>query len=477
MKRIFIPILSLVLLGTALTFSSCLKKDYDAPPDESNYDPNLAVTTTIAQLVAMPQAEITGDIIISGVVSMNDKSGNYYKKMVIQDSTGGIEVHIDQANLYTDYPVGRKVYIKCKGLYLGSYHALPQLGSTPDGTGAITNINATTVSDYIVKATFPNNIKVDTLNYADLGDPATVANRKRLNTLVAIRDVQFTDADAGAVWAPPSTSQSRGLTTCNPSGKAIIVRTSNYANFQPILTPTGQGYIVGIYTGYDAAAQLVIRDTSDVHFNNPRCGAGGTPPPVDTSAPLITIDSARKIFKGDSLTLGSYRIQGVVISDKSFSNFPNANVIIQQGTSGILVRYDGTHSLNKGDLVNVTITGASMVLYGGLLEVLHIPTSSTTKIGSGTITPRTATVAQISANYQSYESTLVTILNLTFPSGTYSGNKVLSDGTGSITLYTQTYATFSATAMPTGAKTVTGIAGQFNGTKQLQINNPATDIQ
>ncbi len=85
----------------------------------------------------MPQSEITDDVIIGGIVCMDDKSGNYYKKIVIQDETGGIEIEIDQTNLYTDYPVGRKVYVRCKGLFLGNYFDIPQLGATPDERGSL----------------------------------------------------------------------------------------------------------------------------------------------------------------------------------------------------------------------------------------------------------------------------------------------------------------------------------------------------
>ncbi|MEI2750497.1 MAG: DUF5689 domain-containing protein [Ferruginibacter sp.] len=61
---------------------------------------------------------ITDDVIISGVVVANDKSGNFYKQLFIQDSTGAMQLLLDANSLYVTYPVGRKVYIKCKGLTL-----------------------------------------------------------------------------------------------------------------------------------------------------------------------------------------------------------------------------------------------------------------------------------------------------------------------------------------------------------------------
>lgn len=466
MKRIFISMLSLIITGSALTLSSCLKKDFDTPPNESGNDPGLPVTHTIAQLRVMPQAEIKDDITIAGVVSMDDRSGNYYKKIVIQDATGGIEVEVDQTNLYTDFPVGRKVYIKCKGLFLGSYHGLTQLGYTPDERGTLTGIPATMVGEYIVKANFPNPVKVDTLTYDDLKNPSM--NIARLNTLVAIKDVQFADADAGVPYTPPSSSFSRNLATCSASG-GIVVRSSNYAKFQPILTPMGKGVIVGIYTRYDDYAQLVIRDTSDVKFYEERCGS--------SSIPVITVDSLRKQFNGGPSTVNGARITGVVISDKSSGNSQAQNLVLQQGDRGIVVRFTQAHNFILGDSITVNVSNGTLDEYNGLLQISGLQASSAVRWGTGSIAPRVATIQQINSNLEAWESTLVRVTNVSFPSGTFSGNKVINDGTASITLYTIAGASFAGENMPTGTKTVTGIIGQFGSTKQLQVRNPTIDIQ
>lgn len=465
MKRIFLPILSLFLMSVVVNFSSCLKKDYDTPPDESSVDPGLTVTHTIAQLKSLPQMQIDSDVVISGIVNMDDRSGNYYKKIVIQDSTGGLEILIDQTNLYTDYPVGRKIYIKCKGLTLGSYHGLTQLGSAPDAQGSLTMINGTTINNHIVKANFPNVIKVDTLTYNDLKTPGQ--NVARLNTLVAIRDVQFADADAGVPYAPATATFNRALASCSASG-GIVVRSSNYANFQPILTPTGKGVIVGIYTRYDDAAQMIIRDTTDVRMYGERCG--------NASSSLITIDSVRKLFTGGTVTLESHKITGIVISDKTAANQQPQNLVLQQGDRGIVVRFSGSHTFLLGDSITINVTGGALAEYNSLLQISGIQTGAAFKSGTGTIAPRVTTIAQINSNFEAWESTLVKVANVTMPSGTYSGNKVISDGTGTITLYTIAGAAFADQNMPSGTKTVTGITGQFGTTKQLQIRN-ASDIQ
>jgi hypothetical protein len=92
-------------------------------------------------------------------------------------------------------------------------------------------------------------------------------------------------------------------------------------------------------------------------------------------------------------------------------------------------------------------------------------------------------VAQILANFENYESTLVTIDNATLSGngGVYGGNVTLTDGTsGSLTLYTKTGttpATFATSSYPTpGPSSVTGVLQQFNSTYQISIRTTA-DIQ
>ena len=116
----FLSIIVLMAFGT-FVFTSCVRKDHDTPPDQSQYDPGLTVTHTIAELLAMnpeynPSSKddtmlITQDWVISGIVTANDESGNFYKRIVIQDSTAGLQVLIDAYSLYTQFPVGRKVYV------------------------------------------------------------------------------------------------------------------------------------------------------------------------------------------------------------------------------------------------------------------------------------------------------------------------------------------------------------------------------
>ena len=458
------------------SFSSCLKQKYDGPPDTSGYDPQLTVTHTIAKLLQKPQGvAITEDVVIAGLVVMDDRSGNYYKSLVIEDSTAGVQVLIDQNNLYNDYPVGRKVYIKCKGLYVGNYNGNPQLGSNPDNTGALSNIPAILVNDYIVKANYPNPVVPDTFTLAELAN----IDATHLNTLVAIKNVEFDDASAGVPYAQVASlasATSLNLKDCN-GGKAIL-RSSGYAKFQPYLTPAGNGMLVGIFTKYRTDIQLYIRDTSDITFYGQRCdGSGGNNEP----SVITHLDALRSMTPttNDSINvLSQTSITGIVISDKTATNIATANLIIQDGDKGIAIRFTGNHSLSLGDSVTIDITGGKLSWYNNMLQLSNIAVSKAVKYGSGKIvTPRTATLAQCTSNYSNWESTLVKITGVSVTGGgTYSGNKTITDASGSFTMYTRSAATFSAEMVPSSPKTFTGILGIFASTKQLQLRN-LNDVQ
>ena len=66
---------------------------------------------------------IQDDCYIAGRVISNDKQGNFYKSIFIQDEqgNGGIEVKIGAPALYNRYKPGQLVYVRCKGLVLGEY--------------------------------------------------------------------------------------------------------------------------------------------------------------------------------------------------------------------------------------------------------------------------------------------------------------------------------------------------------------------
>jgi hypothetical protein len=484
-----------MLLSTVVTVSSSCNKEFDQPP--VYVPPTVTANATIRQLKALHTTSgnitpITQDLIIRGIVIADDRSGNYYKTIVIQDATGGIAIQLDGNNLYNNYPIGRELFINCKGLYLGDYNRLIQLGGGIDATGTspqLADIPATLFNKYIVKGSFGN---VVTPRVVDVANLTSNMNDTLQNTLIQLNNFEFVVADTNKTFALPNQSPpaSVNFTIRNCSGGSIVMRNSGYANFAGINVPNGNGPVISVYTVFGSTRQLTIRDTSDVKFYGARCtsggggggGGGGT-------VTLRNIADIRALYTGTNTSApASTKITGIVISDRVANNVQSQNVVIQQGNglSGIVVRFTANHTLNLGDSVDIDVSGAALSPFQGVLQLsgTSLTTADITVISTGkTITPRVATVSAIITNRNEWESTLVRIANATISStagANWGGTTKFTDASGAIDHFTRTGtsgATFATTPFPTGARpSITAIVSRFNTTPQVNIRN-TSDVE
>ena len=287
MNKIVKLITAVMLVAAVGTFSAC-KKTFDQPPGAGEV--NIVANTSIDGLKAyhtIPGAydQITDDVIISGIVVANDKSGNFYKQLFIQDTTGAIQLMVDAYSLYATYPVGRKVYVKCKGLTLSDANNNMVMGvkAIVAGLPSMEGIPGGVLDQYLIGATLNNPVTPITVTLADLG---TSLNNRYINALVKLEGYEFIPADTSKPYSDTSaykSTQNRLISLGCGSSISTVVRTSAYANFAGVPLPKGNGSITAIYTIFKSSPtsstttkQLIIRDTSDVQFTNGRCGA---PPP------------------------------------------------------------------------------------------------------------------------------------------------------------------------------------------------------
>ncbi|CAN5123034.1 hypothetical protein BH11BAC6_BH11BAC6_11920 [soil metagenome] len=461
-------IVSLVIAACFITVS-CNKK-FDEPP--VYVAPEITPDLTISDLKAMHTAgkfeQITVDKTIGGVVIADDRSGEFYKSIVIQDETGGISVSIDAYDLYTKFPVGRKVYVKVKDLYLGDYNKLIEIGGGVDNTGSaprLAGITSVLIDQYLIKGSLDNVITPKVVKVSELNDTYQ-------NTLIQLDNFEFATGDTSKTFADPSLGSSAlNFTIKSCTGESIILRNSSYADFAAYNLPNGNGSIIAVYTIFGSTKQLNIRDTSDVRFYNTRCGGGG-----GGTGAVITIADLRAMYTGTDVTLGSNKIGGVVISDAAAKNISTGNIVLQNGNAGIKLYFGSsaaTGNFHIGDSMVVDVDGGTLQQYNGALEVsLSSSALPATAISTGNIvTPKELTTAQISTQLPGIEYTLVKVKSATAASGTFSGAKTLTDASGSMTLYTSSSATFAADALPTDAKDWVGYCNAFGTTKELIIRN------
>ena len=146
-----------ILAGLIAIMTGCVKQNFDEPPiniPHYNGTSNATIDTLVKMYGSHPDTLlITQNIIIEGIIVGNDESGNIYKKFFLQDKTGGIDVEIDQTNLYTYFKIGQRVFIECKGLYLGLYGGALELGYPFNGS--IGRMPAALMKDHIFPDSLP----------------------------------------------------------------------------------------------------------------------------------------------------------------------------------------------------------------------------------------------------------------------------------------------------------------------------------
>ncbi len=448
------------LLICALLFisflTSCVDREFDLPPIPEPAD--LETNATIADLKALQVPgsiiTITEDFTIKALVAANDRSGNYFKRIIVQDETGGIEIAINVPGLSPDFPVGSTLFIKTKGLVLGAPRKNLILGGSVSGS-SILGIEQILLDEYLVKGIRNGTVEPKVKTISELGTADE-------STLITLENVEFADDALGQTLATEGETFGKNLTLRDCDGNTLVVRTSDFADFAGVLTPCGNGTITGIYSVYDEDDQFFIREIEEVQLTENRCD--GSEPCAGENGEQIDISEVRALFTGTTTTAPAGKfIKGIVISDRANSNLPSLNIVVQQpGDKGIVVRFVNNPTFNLNDEVTVDISGMEIEEYNGLLQVNNVPNFRAKSESTGTITPKVLTISQILADFENLESTLVKINDVTVTSSnnTLAFTSTITDESGSMDLFTTNYSTFANNAIPTNEVDITAIVSQ-----------------
>ena len=440
----------LAFLFALLAISSCVKDDFDAPPS-GTYIPADVESKLISLDELWPFYQVgkpyqfTQDKYLKTYVVGNDISGNIYQTIYLQDSMSSraIAVNIDDSDLFNKYPVGRVVYVHVLDLWLSDYNELPSIGYDAGGENIPNGVykNKVFAAPRVIEVT-PEVKTISSLNDKDL------------NKLVQLENIEFETINV--VMAPPATTVNHNLVDCD--GNILVLRNSGYSNFATDTVPSGNGTLIGIYTKYRTTKQFLVREASDIQFEGKRCGSNAT-----GNETKISVSDLRTQFANGTTTVGEYYIEGVVISDVNTESIVTKNAVVQDGTSGITVRFNSDHNISLGSKVKIIVTNATLEEYNGLLQCSNVEPAEVEVLGAGTVSPAKVSINDLLNNIETYESTLVKLVDVTITGGaTYNGTLTVSDGTHNIDLYTRSASTFSSSPVPAGTVTVTAIASQYN---------------
>ncbi|MEL6140808.1 MAG: DUF5689 domain-containing protein, partial [Bacteroidota bacterium] len=462
--------IALLMIWTILGFSACVFEDFDEPPVRglTNLQPNTDIATVKAlHTLGSDATPIPSGQIIEAVVGGNDISGNIFKELYVQDATGGLVIRIDVTGLNGLYPVGTRVIIRLDGLFIGDFNNKYQL-TVADGE----RLPEALMRESILFKSFPSEVEEvepTVITIADLEDPATFD--RLLSTLVAFDDLQFIDSDSGAPFADVPGDQDLNRTLRDCFGNEIVTRTSRFSDFAGNLTPTGNGRVVALLDVFGTTRQLKIRELADFNLTGDRCD-------ITVGGELITLGELREQFSGATTSVSANtKIRGIVISDNTTNNLNGQNLFLQDGDAGIVVRFTDDHTFARGTDLEIAVSGLELSEFNGLLQINNVPLSNAADQGAATLpTPRETTVAEVQNNADAWESTLVKLTDATITGAATLGNNLtVDDGTGNISMFTFSSATFANEPVPSGEVDVTAIVSDFNGV-QIVIRD-ADDIE
>ena len=220
--------------------------------------------------------EIESNLVVKGYVSSSDYTGNFYKEFYMQDDienpTAGIKVSINQVDSYNQFNVGREVYIKLQGLYVGETNSgdgVIAIGGGGNAAGdEISEISENRASDCILRSSNSFMLVPLALNLSEIND-------SHIGVYVSGLSAQFSAGLDGLTYVDPDEDYDtqRDLESCVDSG-TLKLETSAFSNFNDSMLPTeSSGTITGIITrDYFGDNRVMMLNTKDdVNFDSSRC--------------------------------------------------------------------------------------------------------------------------------------------------------------------------------------------------------------
>ena len=353
-KIFFILIASVIATG-------CVHDDKYNEPDLNGYQcQDLTATMTIAEVKALHGSTRyvfpeNSTAVMEGYVSSTDETGNIYKTIYIQDSpvnpTQGFVIGVNAVSTYAKFPQGSKIYIRLKGLALGTYGGLVQLGIEDEdaksiGVDAVSRIPEKQIPSAIFKScTIQEKITPKVLTLQEMA-----TNDKLLGALIQVNNAEFDSKALCGNFAPNGFSVDRQLNDPTISVTSRVVRNSGFASFANQTVPAGKGTFVGIFSKFNASYQLYINKVEDLADmkNFPRKdGLTTNPCALDqTGLTSKTVAEVKQLFSGGPGT--SMKITGdFIVKAKVTANDETGNLFkyfyFEDETGGMRINVNKTN--------------------------------------------------------------------------------------------------------------------------------------
>ena len=210
-------------------------------------------TCTIARLKSRCEGAsypITDQTVIRGIVTGNNRYGEFYNQLVIEDASGGLAIAAEYDASDNAYPLGEELVVYCNGLTLYDYGGKIELGKAVDGNLCIPRDEADKhlrLSGLPAARITARPVRIGKLTPADA------------DTYVRIDDVRFAQR---AAWCDFDPETGRYVTTertlADADGNTLAVRTLGGCLYAGEPLPEGNGSLCGIIGYFNGSFSLCI---------------------------------------------------------------------------------------------------------------------------------------------------------------------------------------------------------------------------
>lgn len=254
------------IISLLFYLASCSAPSVIPDPDDNGTKlPAGQETVSIAFLKTLYNGaprQITEEYRISGAVVGSDVKGNFYKTLVLDDGTAGIELRLDIDEIFKLFKINTRVSVRCNGLWLGSYGGTLQLGDEPFESYETQRLSPSMIAGHLQKdEEFYGDVLPRKITFAHIV-PSHISN------FVEFSGVQFIDEELGLGWSEPDADTDRHLV--DTAGDTLIVRTSHRARFASHKLPEGNGKIEGVLGYFNGKYQLTVCDSQKAEMESER---------------------------------------------------------------------------------------------------------------------------------------------------------------------------------------------------------------
>lgn len=230
--------------------------DYGPPAPLATPTPTLRIAD-LQELYHDGVQIIRDGLVVEGVVTSSDASGNIYQTLYIEEDGAAIELLIDLNQIYPRYPVGCRLVVALEGLAMDRAYGVLRVGwpTSPSGRPALDLITSPPLldghlfrRDEVLEVVEPTLFTVSELQPQDCG---------RLVRFEELLYCPEEEAEEEPLW-----SGLRRFIT--PEGSYIFSSVTPYARFAGEPIPTTPLSLCGILRKGERGYQVLPRDEEDI---------------------------------------------------------------------------------------------------------------------------------------------------------------------------------------------------------------------